>query len=106
MFSVKVTRSNALDGVYQHAHIAGPYDDKVDADYHAKQLRTSDPNQDSVYEVVPIDWVVVVTRGKGKAAKSEVVSWHEDEDDAKANAAMMQRGDYTVIVEPKHWPLK
>lgn len=106
MLFVKVTRSNATDGVYQHAMIAGPYEDDVDAQYIRKQLAKGDSNRDSKYEVVECDWVVSSKRGEDK---SQVVAWFETEADAFANAAIMQRSDYTVVVEPmkyKDWLTK
>ncbi len=98
MLFVRLTRSNSVDGVYSKGVIAGPFEDDVDAKYHCKQLQSADSNRDSSYAVVDLTWVVTVTRRKGD--KPEVISWHEDEADCKANAAAAQRGDYTVVVEP------
>jgi hypothetical protein len=98
MLFVKLTRSNAVDGLYQHALIAGPYEDDIDAKYYAKTLKAGDSNKDSAYEVVNCEWVVAVARPGNP--KTEVISWHETEEDCKHNAAAAQRGDYTVVVEP------
>lgn len=100
MLFVKLVRQNPIDGVYQQAMVAGPYEDDTDANYNAKQLRLADSNRDSTYTVVDCLWVVAVVRPNDKP---EVVSWHETEDDCKANAAAMQRGDYSVVVEPKKY---
>ena len=65
--------------------IAGPFEDDVDAQYHAKRLRKEDPNPDSVYEVVDCSWVV---KNHGI-----VVGFYETEKDAKREMAYMVRGD-------------
>lgn len=98
MLFVKLIRTNAVEGVYQHALIAGPFDDDVDARYTMKQLKAGDTNRDSAYSVVDCEWVVAVARPGNPV--TEVISWHETEDECKHNAAAAQRGDYTVVVEP------
>ncbi len=98
MLFVKLTRANAIDGAYQHALIAGPFEDDVDARYTMKQLKAGDSNRDSAYELSECQWVVVVKRAG--EPQGEVISWHETEDDCKHHAAAAQRGDYTAVIEP------
>ena len=65
--------------------IAGPFEDDIDAQYHAKQLRQGDFNPESVYVVV--DWTWVIRRN------GVVIGFYESEESAKKEMSYMVRAD-------------